>query len=137
MSFIRAAEFAHAMGLSFPKIPSDPDSHDRDQIRGDVAFDLLRDFYDPALALKARQYLDEAVYIARHEKEKKKQHRREKTAGKVSGPLENDSKDKWQYDLACHIGCRQQRQDVEISLSLRPPRNAPWLDFALAQNLTR
>src|SRR4029453_9685333 len=66
--------------------------HDRyrDQIRGDVAFDLLRDFYDLALALKARQYLDEAVQenIARHEKEKKKQHRREETAGKASGPRE-------------------------------------------------
>ena len=34
---------------------------DRDQIRGDVAFYLLRDFHDLALTLKARQYLDEAV----------------------------------------------------------------------------
>ena len=63
---------------------------DRDQIRGDVAFDLLRDFDYLALAAEARQYLDEAVQedIARHEKEKKKQHRREETAGKVSGPRE-------------------------------------------------
>jgi hypothetical protein len=46
--------------------------------RGDVAFDLLRDFDDLTLTAEARQYLDEAVQedIARHEKEKKKQHRR-------------------------------------------------------------
>jgi hypothetical protein len=51
------------------------------------AFYLLRDFDHLALALKARQYLDEAVQedIARHEKEEKKQHRREEAAGKVSG----------------------------------------------------
>src|SRR5664280_1324648 len=63
---------------------------DRDQIRGDVAFDLLRDFDHLALALKVRQYLDEAVQedIARHEKKKKKQHRREEAAGKVSGSRE-------------------------------------------------
>jgi hypothetical protein len=34
---------------------------DRDQIRGDVVLDLLRDFDDLALAAEARQYLDEAV----------------------------------------------------------------------------
>src|ERR1039458_953648 len=63
---------------------------DRDQIRGDVAFYLLRDFHDLALTPEARQYLDEAVQknIARHEKEKKKQHRHEEPAGKVSGPGE-------------------------------------------------
>ena len=45
---------------------------DRDQIGGDVTFDLLRDFDYLALAAEARQYLDEAVQedIARHEKEK-------------------------------------------------------------------
>ncbi|HEV2716259.1 MAG TPA: hypothetical protein VGU64_13415 [Terriglobales bacterium] len=48
------------------------------------------DFHDLALTPKARQYLDEAVQenIPRHEKEKKKQHRGEKPAGKVSGPGE-------------------------------------------------
>jgi len=46
---------------------------------------LLRDFDDLALAAEAREYLDEAVQedIAGHEKEKKKQHRREEAAGKV------------------------------------------------------
>jgi hypothetical protein len=53
-------------------------------------FDLLRDFDYLALAAEARQYLDEAVQedIARHEKEKKKQHRREEAAGKVPGARE-------------------------------------------------
>jgi hypothetical protein len=53
-------------------------------------FDLLRDFDYLALAAEARQYLDEAVQedIARHEKEKKKQHRREEAAGKVPGSRE-------------------------------------------------
>jgi hypothetical protein len=39
---------------------------------------LLRDFDDLTLTAEAQQYLDEAVQedIARHEKEKKKQHRR-------------------------------------------------------------
>jgi hypothetical protein len=61
-----------------------------DQIRGNVAFYLLRDFHDLALTPKARQYLDEAVQknIARHEKEEKKKHGREEAAGKVSGPGE-------------------------------------------------
>jgi hypothetical protein len=49
--------------------------HDRyrDQIHGDVAFDLLRDFNDLALAAEARQYLDEAVQedIAGHEEKKR------------------------------------------------------------------
>src|SRR5579862_3486052 len=50
--------------------------HDRDrrQIRRDVAFYLLRDFHNLALAAKAREYLDEAVQenVARNEKEEKK-----------------------------------------------------------------
>jgi hypothetical protein len=51
---------------------------------------LLRDFHDLALTPKARQYLDEAVEknIARNEKEEKKQHGREETASKISGPGE-------------------------------------------------
>src|ERR1700733_8455039 len=59
---------------------------DRDQMCGDVAFYLLRDFHDLALTPKARQYLDEAKKesIARNKKEKEKQHRREEAAGKVS-----------------------------------------------------
>src|SRR5580704_14038048 len=61
--------------------------HDRDrgQIRRDVAFYLLRDFHDLALAAKAREYLDKTVQenIARYEKEKKKQYRRKEAAGKV------------------------------------------------------
>ena len=63
---------------------------DRDQIRGDVVLDLLRDFDDLALVAEARQYLDETAQedIARHEKEKKKQHRREEAAGKVPGTRE-------------------------------------------------
>ena len=63
---------------------------DRDKIRGDVAFYLLRDFHDLALTPKAREYLDEAEKenVARHEKEEKKQHGREEAAGKVSGPGE-------------------------------------------------
>ena len=46
--------------------------------------------YDLTLALKTRQYLDEAMQedIARYEKEKKKQHGGEEPAGKVSGPRE-------------------------------------------------
>jgi hypothetical protein len=52
---------------------------DRDQIRGNVAFNLLRDFDDLTLAAEAWHYFDEAKqkYIARYEKEKQKQHRRE------------------------------------------------------------
>jgi hypothetical protein len=34
---------------------------DRDQIRGDVAFDLLRDFDNLALADEARHHLDEVM----------------------------------------------------------------------------
>jgi hypothetical protein len=51
---------------------------------------LLRDFHHLALTPKARQYLDEAVQedIARHEKEKKEQHRREEAARKMPGPRE-------------------------------------------------
>src|SRR5580704_14615761 len=47
-------------------------NRDRDQVRGDVAFYLLRDFHDLALTPKAREYLDEAEKenIARHQKEK-------------------------------------------------------------------
>ena len=66
--------------------------HDRDcdQVRGDVAFDLLRDIDDLALAAEARHYLDEPVQedIAGHQEEKKKQHRGKETAGKVLGPRE-------------------------------------------------
>src|ERR1700737_1236893 len=63
---------------------------DRDQIRGDVVLDLLRDFDDLALVAEARQYLDETVEedVAGHEKEKEKQHRREEAGGKVSGARE-------------------------------------------------
>src|SRR6266481_496055 len=62
--------------------------HDRDrnQIRRDVVFYLPRYVDDLALATEVREYLDEAMQedIAGHEKEKKKQHRSEKPAGKVS-----------------------------------------------------
>ena len=63
---------------------------DRDQIRGNVTLYLLRDFHDLALTPKARQYLDEAVFenIARHKKEKKKQHRCKKATSKVPGTRE-------------------------------------------------
>src|SRR5450759_4255407 len=55
---------------------------DRDQIRGDVAFDLLRDIDYLPFAFEARQYFDEAVQedIAGYKKEEKKQHRREEAA---------------------------------------------------------
>src|SRR5271166_458327 len=70
---------------------------DRDQIRGDVAFYLLRDVHDLALTSKARQYLDEAVQenIARDEKEKKKQHGHEEAARKIPGPREKLRKKSW------------------------------------------
>src|SRR5271166_4663016 len=60
---------------------------DRDQIRGDVVFYLPRYVDDLALAAEVREYLDEAVQkdIAGYEKKKKKQHRGEEAAGKVSG----------------------------------------------------
>jgi hypothetical protein len=50
-------------------------------------FLLPRYVDDLALATEVREYLDEAVQedIAGHQKEKKKQHRGEKPAGKVSG----------------------------------------------------
>jgi hypothetical protein len=51
---------------------------------------VMRDFHDLSLTPKARQYLDEAVEedIARHEKEKEKQHCGEEAASKVSGASE-------------------------------------------------
>ena len=66
-------------------------------IRGDIAFDLLRDFDYLPLAAEARQYLDEAVQedIARYEKEKKKQHRRKEPAGKVPSPREQLRQKSW------------------------------------------
>ena len=62
----------------------------RDQLCRDVAFNLLGDFDGLTLALKTRQYLDEAMQknIARYEKEKKKQHGGKEPAGKVSSPHE-------------------------------------------------
>src|SRR6202030_2235730 len=70
---------------------------DRDQIRGDVVLDLLRDFDDLALVAEARQYLDETVQedITGHEKEKEKQHRREEAAGKVPGAREELRQKSW------------------------------------------
>jgi hypothetical protein len=70
---------------------------DRDQIGGDIAFYLLRDFHNVALTPKARQYLDEAVQedIAGHEKKKEKQHRHKEAARKMPDPGEQLRQKSW------------------------------------------
>ena len=63
--------------------------HERngDEIRRDIAFDLLKDVDGLPLVAEAWQYLDESAEegVTRHKQEKQKQNGRKESAGKISG----------------------------------------------------